>query len=258
MRGLKVPYGHAEEAKHYLIERELFDKRYHTVNEADAVIFPVVREFGPPFAFDVEFVEMDAEERTIRTSLKETLEPLLTKKELQHLRTAFDTVGSIAIIEIMPELEEKQLLIAEKLLEINKNVTTVLKKAGGRSGTYRTQPLTFLAGEDTRIAKVIENGVKLKVNVEEAYYSIRMSTERKRILDMVRPGEHILCMFSGVGPYPVTLSVHSQAEKIIGIEINPAGHELAMENIGRCRKRNKTSYSGHGKRLIDFQKLAPY
>ena len=138
----------------------------------------------------------------------------------------------------MPELEQKKTLIAEKLLENNKNITTVLRKAGARSGTFRTQPLEFLAGEDTRITTVIENGVKLKVNVEDAYYSVRMSTERKRILDMIERDEHILCMFSGVGPYPVTFSAHSPAERIVGIEINPAAHELAVENVAKNRCTN--------------------
>lgn len=238
MRGLKVPFQQAEIVKKYLLERNLLDKRYAPTSHADGIVFPIVREFGPPWDFDVDFIETEVEERVQARSLKAELGGVLPEEELALLVTSFDTIGSIAIIEIPEELAHRAQVIGETLLAVNKNITTVLKKAGGRQGTFRTQPLEHVAGNETRETTVVENGARLKVNVEDAYYSPRMSTERKRIVEMIRPGEDVLCLFSGVGPYPVIFSRHSRAERILGVEINPAAHELAMENAARNRCTN--------------------
>ena len=45
------------------------------------------------------------------TTLKGALENKLSKREFSNLKTAFDIVGDIAIIEIPEELRKKQVLI---------------------------------------------------------------------------------------------------------------------------------------------------
>jgi tRNA (guanine37-N1)-methyltransferase len=238
MYGLKVSIRHAQQAKRYLMEHQLFDKRFGIVRRQDEIIFPITREFSPPFDFDVDFVEIEGDQRIQAQSLRDALIPLLSNEEREALIASYDIVGSIAIVEVPPLLQTKEALIGQKVLEVNKTVKTVLKKLGGHEGEYRTQRMECIAGDNTRDTVVTENGVKLKVNVETAYYSIRMATERKRILRMITPGERILCMFSGIGPYPVTFSVHSDAEEIVGIEINPSGHDLAVENCAKNRCTN--------------------
>ena len=174
----------------------------------------------------------------------------LSDGEMDDLITAFDIVGSIAIIEIPEALEGKEKLIGEQLMTANKNVTTVLKKIGGHEGEYRTQRMVCVAGEDTRETEVIENGVRLRVNVEEAYYSVRMSTERRRILELIKSGERILCLFSVVGPYPIVFSKHSQASELVGIEINPVAHQLAVENVALNRCTNVHLLQGDAHEII--------
>jgi tRNA (guanine37-N1)-methyltransferase len=166
------------------------------------------------------------------------------------VRTAYDIVGSIAIIDIMPELESKEQLIGQKIMENNKTVKTVLKKVGGHEGVYRTQAMACIAGEDTRETMVIENGIRLRVNVENSYYSIRMATERKRIAQLIQPGERVLCLFSGIGPYPITFSMHTPASDLVGVEINPKAHELAVENVARNRCLNVRLFCGDAHDII--------
>ena len=62
--------------------------------------------------------------------LKQSLKSKLTKKELDLLKTSFDIVGSVAILDIPKELEKKEKTIAQELLKLHKNITTVCKKAG--------------------------------------------------------------------------------------------------------------------------------
>lgn len=238
MRGLQTAVEHAQAVKEYLVAHGLLDRNYRLRRTKDSITFPVTREFNVPFEFDADFVDVELDEQEQQQSLKKELEQHLSSSELDALVTSFDTVGSIVIIEIPEELERRKALIGQKVLELNRPVKTVLRKVGGHEGPYRVQRMECIAGEDTRETLVTENGARLKVNVEEAYYSVRMATERKRIASLVNPGERILCLFSGVGPYPVVLSRHTDAKEIVGIEINPAAHELALENVAMNRCTN--------------------
>lgn len=169
-------------------------------------------------------------------TLKEALKEKLSKKELEKSVRSYDIIGSIAIIEIPKELEKKEKEIANVLLTMHKNITTVCKKAGIHKGTFRTQKLKILAGKRTKETLHKENHVRIKLNMEKVYFSPRLSTERKRIADIVKKGESILVMFSGCAPYPLVIAKNSEAKEIYGIEINPTACVYAKENI----KLNKT------------------
>ncbi len=164
-------------------------------------------------------------------NLKEALQGKLTGKELERLRRSFDTIGTIAIIEIPPELRKKQKLIAQTLLTLNPHIKTVLKKAGAHTGKFRTQKLAWLAGERTMITEHKESGVRIALHVQDCYFSPRLSTERLRIAQQVKKGEKILCLFSGVAPYPLVLAKATPAALVVGIEMNPTAHRFAAQNV---------------------------
>jgi tRNA (guanine37-N1)-methyltransferase len=103
--------------------------------------------------------------------------------------------------------------------------------------------MKWLAGKRTKEAIHIENGIKLKLNVETVYFSPRLSTERKRISELVKPGEKILVMFSGCAPYPCVLSKNTKASEIVGVEINPEGHKYGFQNIALNKLNNITLYN---------------
>jgi tRNA (guanine37-N1)-methyltransferase len=163
--------------------------------------------------------------------LRQALKGKLSKKELNILKTAFDVVGEIAILEIDPELGKKEKIIAQTLLEMQKNIKTVVKKVGIHSGKFRLQKLKIIAGKRKKETIHKENMIRLKLNAEKVYFSPRMATERKRIMEQIKPGEEILIMFSGCAPYPCVLAKNTKAKEIYGIEINPAAHKYALENV---------------------------
>lgn len=183
-------------------------------------------------------------------NLKEALRGCLTAEEKKHLKTSYDIIGSIAIIEIDDVLKNKEKLIAEKILSLNKSIKTVLKKAGEHCGIFRTQKMTWLAGEKTKEAIHKENNTRIKLNVEKVYFSSRLSTERKRIMQQVKPKEKILVMFSGCGPYICVLAKNTQAKRIIGIELNPAAHKYAKENLRLNKIKNAAVFNADVNKLI--------
>lgn len=193
---------------------------------------------------------MTAKNKRKPKDLRTALAGILDEKEQEILKTAYDLVGSTAILEIDEDLKKKQKVIAEALLKSNKTIKTVLKKSGIHEGEFRTQKLQWLAGEKTKEATYKENNVTLKLDVEKVYFSPRLSTERKRIMQQVKDDEDILVMFSGCGPYPCVISKNTNARNVFGIEINPAGHKYAMENVRLNKLHNVILVNGDVRKVV--------
>lgn len=183
-------------------------------------------------------------------TLRGVLSKKLGKNELSSLITSYDVVGSIAIIEIPDELRKKEKLIARTLLSLHKNIKTVLKKAGIHKGKYRRQKLKVLAGKRTKVAEYKENNARLRLDVENVYFSPRLSTERKRVYQQVKPGEEVLVMFSGCAPYPAVIAKNTKAKEIYGIELNPVAHKFAVDNIKLNKLKNVVVVKGDVRKVI--------
>jgi tRNA (guanine37-N1)-methyltransferase len=226
---VNVTLADAEQVKRFLFEKELFLEGYRYEKDGDTIYFPVKEKFDSDLP--VTFVEKELEAQAKKEDLKSRLQEVLSDEELEKLKRSMDQVGSIAIIEVDDELVEKESMIAETILSQHKQLTTVLKKVGGHEGELRLQKFTCLAGVDTRETIVVENGVRLKIDVEGVYYSVRSATERKRVASLVQQGEKVLVMFSGAAPFPCVIAKNTDVGEVIGIELNERGHELGMESV---------------------------
>jgi tRNA (guanine37-N1)-methyltransferase len=238
----KVPLKEAEAAKRYLRGHGLLLDGYRYAKGAGYLLLPVSKRFKSPF--DISFEERELVKVEKKNRLKDRLKGELTPEELERLKSSFDVVGSIAILEVDEELSGRERLLAETILATHKNVRTVLKKASGHEGELRLQKMRLLGGEDTRETVVQENGVRLKINVEEVYYSVRSATERKRIASLVRPGERVLVMFSGAAPYCCVIARNTEAAEVVGIERNEKGHELGLKNVRLNKLENVVLVNG--------------
>jgi tRNA (guanine37-N1)-methyltransferase len=183
--------------------------------------------------------------------LKELLKNKLTKKQLDLVPSSFDMVGDLAIFsEIPKELKNKEKIIAESIMKLNKNIKVVLKKTKKYSGKYRTPKLKIIAGEKRKETELRENDVRLKLNPEKAYFSVRLATERKRINKLIKANEAILVMFSGIGPYSIGIAKNTKAKEIYSIEINPSACKYQKENILLNKVNNIKLYKGDVKNIV--------
>jgi tRNA (guanine37-N1)-methyltransferase len=154
---------------------------------------------------------------------------------------AFDIVGDIAIVG-----EETDNKGAQKLMEKHKNIKVVLQKKSDVEGEYRIRDYEILAEEKDRDFSDIpallrprkatatihkENGCRFKVDPTEAYFSVRLSTERERVTSKVKKGENVLVMFAGVGPYAINIGKNTEPNLVIGVELNPYAVRFFEENI---------------------------
>lgn len=150
---------------------------------------------------------------------------------MASLVTSFDVVGDIAIIIVPDELVAHEKRIAESVLVSNRKIQVVAKRAGNYGGEFRTVPLEILAGEERKETEVKEFGIRLSLNAESVYYSVRSGNERRRIASLVEYNESVMVFFSGVAPFPLVISKFSGARSIVGIEKNPIAHHYGTCNL---------------------------
>ncbi len=178
------------------------------------------------------------------TTLMGFLKGKLNEKEIKMLITSYDIVGDIAIIQIPSSLEKKKKLIGNALLSLHKNLKVAAKEVGMHKGVFRLQKLKVIAGEKRKETECRENNVRIRLNVEKCYFSSRLSSERKRVMLLVKSGEEVLVMFSGVGPYALVIAKNTKAKSVVGVELNPIAHKYAVENAKLNKLSNVKFYEG--------------
>ncbi len=228
MRAVKVAKEEAEEARRELKERGVLLSDFEAESDESFVYFPVHKSLESAY----DLVEREFEEKEKTPSFEDCVHDVLDEDERDLLKTSQDIVGDIAVIEVDEGLEHRQHEIGDCLLRSQPYLHTVLKK-GEHTGTYRTQALEHLAGEEKKETVHTENGVDLRVHLEKMYFSPRLATERKRISEHVEPGERVLVMFSGCGPYPLVIAANADPATVVGVEINPDAHAYAVDNADR-------------------------
>ncbi|WP_214041517.1 class I SAM-dependent methyltransferase family protein [Methanoculleus sp.] len=203
---LAVPKREAEQARRRLLEEGLLDRGLRPRPEGDAVLFPVTE--AVPGAVRCDFAAVPEQ-------------AVLPRHEL---------VGGIAVVQ------EDDPEGAERLLASRPSLETVLFPQTAVEGEYRTRRFSVLAGVPSTRTRVTEYGLRFDVDLSLAYFSARLSTERQRVLEAMEEGERVLDMFSGVGPFAITLA--RRAALVVAADLNPAAVHLLVHNIALNRVRN--------------------
>ncbi|MDG6959441.1 MAG: class I SAM-dependent methyltransferase family protein [Nitrososphaerota archaeon] len=146
-----------------------------------------------------------------------------------RVSSGVDVVGDIAIVRLAGFSAPEKRRVARALLEEMKNARVVMEQEGGIEGEFRLRRLAHLAGEKRTTTVHRENGCSFRVDVEKAYFSPRLSTERLRIAKLVGPRERVLNMFAGVGPFSILIAKVAGA-RVTSCEVNEAAAELHEAN----------------------------
>jgi len=153
------------------------------------------------------------------------------EEKLGLVRSSYDLIGDIALLEIPPEAKKYSKQIAQAVQNINKHVKVVAVKAGATKGKYRVRKIKVIAGEKRSSTVHRESGCSFKVDLNKAYFSTRLSHERERIALQVAPKERVLVLFAGVGPFAIVASKKQPMASVTAVELNPAAVKLLKENI---------------------------
>ena len=185
--------------------------------------------------------------------LKEAVAGILSEKEIEDLFCAFDQVGDIIILKIPDSLVPKKKTIGKVLLEKVKTAKSVFYQSSPVSGNFRTRKLELLAGEDKTETEYKEHGCRFKVDVEKAFFSPRLSTERDRIANLIKDGETVINMFGGVGMFSI-IAAKKKKCVVYNIDINPSATKLCEQNIKLNKLVGKVeSLTGDAAKIIEGQ-----
>lgn len=185
--------------------------------------------------------------------LKKALESVLTIKEREELISAFDQIGDIIIVRIPDSLLSKKKIIGETLLEEVKIAKSVFYQASAVEGDFRTRNLEILAGENSTETEYKEFGCKFTVDVERAFFSPRLSTERERIANLIQEGEVVTNMFAGIGMFSI-MAAKKKKCTVYSLDINPIASKLCEKNIRLNKLQGKIiSINGNASEIITKQ-----
>jgi len=180
----------------------------------------------------IRIEEQEFRERPQRPrTLTEVLEVDLPRRLLAIVPKSFDVVGQIAIVEVPDQLASFDELIGKGLLKICPSVRTVMAKAGAFTSDYRTRELKLIAGEDNSITRYREHGCVFELDVKTVFFSPRLGQERLRVASQVQPGETVIDMFAGVGPYSILMAKKQASSTVYAVDANPSAFKFLVSNM---------------------------
>ena len=182
--------------------------------------------------------------------LKKALENILSDKDSKELVSAFDQIGDIIIVRIPDSLISKKKIIGKALLEQVKTAKSVFHQSSPVEGDFRTRNLELIEGDEKTETEYRENGCRFIVDVEKAFFSPRLSTERDRISNLVNDDDVIINMFGGVGMFSL-LAAKKKPCTVYNIDINPVATKLCEENIKLNKLKGQViSLNGDATKII--------
>ena len=225
MKCVKVPLKQLNDTRIDLMEKGIMSMDFRIKTDDEFGYVPVNEDVEDHEIVDIELDPM----KKVAHSFSELLEKDLSPEEIEELKTSFDTIGDVIILEIPDNLYDKRQIIGEAAYKFTKRKAVYMKKSAIK-GTIRIRDLEFLAGEDDSITIHKEHGARLKLDVREVYFSPRLATERKRVMESIMDGEKILDMFCGIGPFPIVIAKNKNVE-ITAVDINESAIKYLEENI---------------------------
>ncbi|MDM7934940.1 MAG: class I SAM-dependent methyltransferase family protein [Methanothrix sp.] len=216
--GIRVKRSQGERVRRALVELGLLDRSRRILSDGSNVYLPVLEmdesqasRLSAIAGFDE--VRLDFPERVHHPG----------PEELLGRRPRFEVVGEIAIVE-----DDDAEPVAQALLSTMKGIRTVVAPVSDVEGEFRTRRFRHIAGEERTETIHKEHGLRYRLDLERTYFTARMGTERLRVAEQVSPGDLVLDMFAGVGPF--SLLAAKRGARVVAIEKNPAAIRYLREN----------------------------
>jgi tRNA (guanine37-N1)-methyltransferase len=166
------------------------------------------------------------------------------------LPSSFDIIGDVALFKLDDELAPYASAIGKAMLATNKNLATVALDQGV-AGEMRVRSLKVVAGRLSTRTIHREYGIELELDPALVYFSPRLAGEHWRIAQLVKPGERILDMFCGVGPFSILIAKKATPSSVVCVDANTHAIEFLRANIAKNRVTNVSAHLG------DARELAP-
>lgn len=168
--------------------------------------------------------------------LRAALSGAIGEDEAALAYSAFDQIGHVIIVRVPDGLRHRRAEIGRALLAAVKPATTVYAQSSDVTGEHRTRGLELIAGADEPVTVYVEHGCRIEVDVREAFFSPRLSTERQRVAAAMSDGETVLNMFGGVGAFSIVAAMARKCT-VYSVDVNPTAARLCEANAARNARR---------------------
>lgn len=226
--GVKIRFRDAETLRKTLLSHGVIDTSLDFMRDENYLIMPLklskddARELllsssiTGGFELNIySFTQKDIQPKNLYEAASKYIPENLHK----FIPKAYDVIGEIAVVDIAEEVLKYKKEIGEALYSLFPSLKTVYRKASAVSGQLRTRGLELIAGEKKCETIHLEHGLTIFVDACKTYFSPRLSYEHKRVADLVKEGEVIIDLFTGVGPFPLHIAQNHNVT-IYAIDIN--------------------------------------
>jgi tRNA wybutosine-synthesizing protein 2 len=167
---------------------------------------------------------------------------------------SYQAIGDICLVKLREFVAKKyKHMIGGIILDNFPQFKSVCLQKG-ISGEYRQPDVEVIAGSKDTETIHTELGCRFKINVAKIMWSKGNHFERKRLANLIKPGEIVLDMFAGIGYWSLILAKHTKAERIISVEKNPESFDYLIENICLNKLLNVTAVEADCRRFRPFVK----
>ena len=246
-RGIKVKRSYGEKFRKALVELCAFDRSRKIFSDESHVYLPVLKVDAPLESRLGQIAEFERVEMEFKEE-----EHIPGLEELLGFRPSFEVVGDIALVE-----DNEAETVACALMSTCKSIRTVIAPVSDVEGEFRTRQFRHVAGKICTITNHKEHGLRYRVDLERAYFTPRLGTERLRIADQVKPGDMVLDMFAGVGPFAILMC--KKGARVVAIDKNPVAVKYMRENASLNKAENIEILEGDASLLaLAYENLADH
>ncbi len=241
---LVVPKKNAEPIRRRLIEKGILRRDLQIRSDAKSVYLPVSQrvDLGYPIEkMDFKEIESQVTDYRLLVDVPEGVRTLLP--------SSFDVVGSIAIVKMEDEAVPYAASIGKAIMTTQNSVKTVCVDSGVVK-QFRTRDVKIVAGERTTQTLHREYGLMFKIDVARAFFSPRLATERQIVSKQVKPGEVVIDMFAGIGPFSIMIARIASPKVVYAIDMNPDAIDLMKENIMLNKARSVEPILGDAREAV--------
>ncbi|KAK2592320.1 tRNA(m(1)G37)methyltransferase [Conoideocrella luteorostrata] len=170
-------------------------------------------------------------------SYLDVMRSILPEDLLGEIPVGFNTAGHVAHLNIRGQYLPYKYVIAQVILDKNPNIRTVINKTDnvGTESEFRTFTYEVLAGPDDMLVEVSEAGCIFNFDYSKVYWNTKLGTEHQRICAMFKPGEVVVDVMAGIGPFAAPAG--KKGVFVWANDKNPESYKYLNEIV----KRNKVT-----------------